>query len=133
MSVDRPEIDGTTAAYWAGLAESRLLGYRCRSCATFADYPRGFCPRCWSDDLDEVELSGRATLYTYSVVHVNPMPPFRDLVPYVAALVDLEEGPRLATRLVDVDPAEVTVGMALTARFEAIDEEQGIALFGPPT
>ena len=131
MSFDRPEIDDTTRAFWRAAADGKLLGSRCRSCGAVAGYPRGFCPSCWSADVEDVELSGRATLYTYSTVHVNPMPPFADLVPYVAALVDLEEGPRLTTRLVDVAPGELAIGMALTARFETVDDEQGIVLFGP--
>lgn len=131
MSQHRPEIDDVTRPFWRGLAEGRLLGSRCRACGEIADHHRGFCPACWSDDVVDVELSGRATLYSYSVVHVNPVPPFADLVPYVAALVDLDEGPRLATRLVDVDPDDVAIGMRLTARFEAVDEGEGRVLFGP--
>jgi uncharacterized OB-fold protein len=132
VSQHRPEIDDTTRSFWQGLADGRLLGARCRACGEIADFPRGFCPSCWSDDVEDVELSGRATVYSYSVVHVNPVPPFADLVPYVAALVDLEEGPRLATRLVDIDPESVSIGMAVTARFEAVDEDEGVVLFGPP-
>ena len=131
MSQHRPEIDDVTRPYWRGLAEGRLLGSRCRACDEIAGYHRGFCPACWSDDVVDVELSGRATLYSYSVVHANPMPPFADLVPYVAALVDLDEGPRLATRLIDVDPEDVAIGMRLTARFEVVDEGEGVVLFGP--
>jgi uncharacterized OB-fold protein len=132
MSQHRPEIDDATRAFWQALADGRLLGSRCRACGKIADFHRGFCPSCWSDDVEDVELSGRATLYSYSVVHANPMPPFADLVPYVAALVDLEEGPRLATRLVDLDPGQVAIGMALTARFEEVDAGEGAVLFGPP-
>jgi uncharacterized OB-fold protein len=132
MNQHRPEIDDATRDFWAALAEGRLLGSHCGSCEAIANFHRGFCPSCWSEQVQDVELSGRATLYSYSVVHANPVPPFADLVPYVAALVDLDEGPRLATRLVDVDPAEIEIGMALTARFEMVDDEEGVVLFGPP-
>lgn len=132
MSQHRPEIDTSTESYWRGLAEGRLLASRCGACGSLDAHPRGFCPACWSEELAEVELGGRATLYSFSVVHANPAPPFADLVPYVAALVDLDEGPRIATRLVDVDPDTVEIGMVLTARFERIDEAEGIVLFGPP-
>jgi uncharacterized OB-fold protein len=86
---------------------------------------------CWSEDVTEVELSGDAVLYAFSVVHKNPMPPFADLVPYVAALVDLDEGPRMMTRLVDVDPADVHIGMRLRATFERRSDEWGLVLFRP--
>jgi len=130
----RPEIDGATRTFWAAAAEGRLLGSRCRDCGDLTSHPRGFCPSCWSDDVEDVDLSGRATLHTYSVVRANPMPPFVDLVPYVAAIVELSEGPRLATRLVDVDPDDpdgIAIGMALTARFEETAPGEGLVLFGP--
>jgi uncharacterized OB-fold protein len=60
------------------------------------------------------------------------MLPFSELVPYVAAIVELDEGPRLATRLVDVDPDQIAIGMPLAARFERVEPGEGIVLFGPP-
>jgi hypothetical protein len=134
MSQHRPQIDSTTSTFWQAAAEGRLLGSRCRTCGDLAAHPRGFCPTCWSDEVEDVDLSGRATLYTYSVVRVNPMPSFADLVPYIAAIVDLEEGIRLATRLIDIDPddpTQLTIGMPLTARFEQVAPGEGIVLFGP--
>lgn len=131
MNQHRPEIDEVTKAYWQGAADGRLLGSRCGACGEIAGYPRGFCPSCWSEDVEDVEVSGRATLYTYSVVHANPMPPFADLVPYVAAIVELIEGPRLATRLVDAHPREIVIGMRLVARFEVFEPGEGIVLFAP--
>lgn len=131
MSQNRPEIDTTTSAFWKAAAEGRLLGSRCAECSAIAEYPRGFCPSCWSNRVEDVELSGKATLYTYSLVHMNPMPPFGDHVPYVAAVVELEEGPRLMTRLIDIDPESVAIGMRLSARFETVDEGEGLVLFGP--
>lgn len=132
MNQHRPEIDEATRSFWQAAADGRLLGSRCRACGLLAGYPRGFCPSCWSADVEDVELSGRATLYTYSVVHANPMPPFADLVPYAAALVDLEEGPRLATRLVDLEVDQIAIGMPLAARFEVVEPGEGVVLFGPP-
>ena len=129
MSFHRPEIDLTTQGFWAAAADGRLVADRCRACGEIAPHPRGFCPSCWSEDVEEVELSGRAELYTYSVVHANPMPPFRDLVPYVTAIVTLAEGPRMLTRLVGIDPAEVEIGMSLVATFERVDDGEGLVLF----
>jgi uncharacterized OB-fold protein len=131
VSAHRPEIDETTQAFWAAAADGHLVADRCRACGAIAPYPRGFCPSCWSDDLEVIDLSGRAELYTYSVVHANPMPPFKDLVPYVTAIVTLEEGPRMLTRLVGVDPSEVRIGMALQATFERVGDEEGLVLFTP--
>jgi uncharacterized OB-fold protein len=78
-----------------------------------------------------VEASGRGTVYSFTVIRQNYARPFRDWIPYVVALVDLEEGPRLMTNLVDVDPEAVQIGMPVTARFEAVADVAGIALFAP--
>ncbi|MGW8374433.1 Zn-ribbon domain-containing OB-fold protein [Streptomyces sp. ODS28] len=114
-----PEIDAFTRTYWDAAAEGRLLIRRCRAsgCGLAHHYPREFCPRCWSEDVVWEAASGRATLYTWSVVHRNDLPPFRDRVPYVPAVVTLEEGPRMMTELVDASPSDLHVDMPLTVTF----------------
>jgi hypothetical protein len=77
------------------------------------------------------EASGRGTVYSFTVIRQNYARPFRDWIPYVVALVDLEEGPRVMTNLVDCDPDAVQVGMPVRARFEAVSDDAGIALFTP--
>ncbi|CAL9486812.1 Zn-ribbon domain-containing OB-fold protein [Streptomyces sp. enrichment culture] len=104
---DVPESDAFTRTYWSAAAEGRLLIRRCRACGRAHHYPREFCPHCWSEDVAWETASGRATLYTWSVVHRNDLPPFTDRTPYVAAVVDLAEGPRMMTEIVraEADPA----------------------------
>ncbi|MEU3488869.1 Zn-ribbon domain-containing OB-fold protein [Streptomyces massasporeus] len=97
---DRPEPDAFTRTYWDAAAEGRLLIRRCGDCGRAHHYPREFCPHCWSEDVTWETASGRATLYTWSVVHRNDLPPFPDRVPYVAAVVELAEGPRMMTEIV---------------------------------
>ena len=127
-----PVADAFTRTYWDAAAEGRLLLRRCRAprCGVAHHYPREFCPRCWSEDVVWEEASGRAVLYTWSVVHRNDLPPFGDRVPYVAAVADLAEGPRMMTEVVDCDNAALSVGMRLRATFR---EEAGFAipLFSP--
>jgi len=74
---------------------------------------------------------GRAELYTWSVVHHNDLPPFRDRLPYVAAVVDLAEGPRVMTTVVDCDPDELAIGMDLRVDFRPLDDEITIPVFVP--
>ncbi|MCX4738461.1 Zn-ribbon domain-containing OB-fold protein [Streptomyces antibioticus] len=121
---DLPEADGFTRAYWDAAAEGRLLIRRCGDCGRAHHYPREFCPYCWSESVTWENASGRATLYTWSVVHRNDLPPFGERTPYVAAVVDLAEGPRMSTELVDV--REPQVGMVLEVRFR-----EGVPVFGP--
>ncbi|MGX1563117.1 Zn-ribbon domain-containing OB-fold protein [Streptomyces sp. NPDC055506] len=97
---DLPEADAFTRTYWDAAAEGRLLIRRCLDCGRAHHYPREFCPRCWSEDVVWEAASGRATLYTWSVVHRNDLPPFAERTPYVAAVVELAEGPRMMTELV---------------------------------
>jgi uncharacterized OB-fold protein len=110
---DLPTPDETTDAFWAAAGEGRLLIKSCPACGQYHAYPRPFCPHCWSDAVEWVEASGRATLYTFSIVRQNELPPFRDWLPYVAAVVDLEEGPRMMTNIVDCAVEDVQIGMAL--------------------
>ncbi|QMU79474.1 Zn-ribbon domain-containing OB-fold protein [Streptacidiphilus sp. PB12-B1b] len=113
----QPEPDGFTRVYWEAAARGRLLVRRCGGCGRAHHYPREFCPYCWSEDVAWEEASGRATLYTWSEVHANDLPPFRDRLPYVAAVVDLEEGPRMMTEIVDCPVAELRIGMPLFVTF----------------
>ncbi|MFE3036351.1 Zn-ribbon domain-containing OB-fold protein [Streptomyces canus] len=114
---DRPETDAFTRTYWDAAAAGRLLLRRCASCTRIHHYPREFCPHCWSEEVAWEPASGRATLYTWSVVHRNDLPPFKDRTPYVAAVVDLAEGPRLMTEIVDCGYGELRAGMDLEAVF----------------
>jgi hypothetical protein len=79
------------------------------------------------------DARGTGTVYTFSVVHRNDLPPFNERVPYVAAVVELDEGPRLMTNVVDCDISDVTVGMPVEVTFRAIDETVTIAVFRPQT
>ncbi|GLF97320.1 Zn-ribbon domain-containing OB-fold protein [Streptomyces yaizuensis] len=126
-----PEIDDFTRPYWEAAAEGRLLVRRCRGCARAHHYPREFCPYCWSADVVWETASGRATLYTWSVVHRNDLPPFRLRLPYVAAVVDLAEGPRMSTEIVECPPEALRVSMPLEATFRRAAPELCLPVFRP--
>jgi uncharacterized OB-fold protein len=131
MRFDLPTPDNETQAFWDAAKEGRLLIKRCNACGEYHFYPRPFCPRCWSEDVEWVEAGGRATLYTWSVVHRNDLPPFPERIPYVAAIAELEEGPRMMTNVVDCDFDRLEVGMALEAVFHPISEDVTIVQFRP--
>jgi len=121
---DLPEVDSFTRAYWDAAAEGRLLVRRCGACGRAHHYPREFCPHCWSEDVHWERASGRAVLYTWSVVHRNDLPPFGERTPYVAAVVDLAEGPRMMTEVVEC--GEPRAGMELEVAFR-----DGVPVFRP--
>lgn len=128
---DLPGIDDESALWWEAARDGRLLIKRCGDCGKPHYYPRPFCPHCWSENVDWEPASGRATLYTWSTVHINDLPPFRDRLPYVAAIVDLEEGPRMVTNIVDCDPDTLTVGMPVEVTFQQQTDEVTVPMFRP--
>jgi len=128
---DLPIPDDYTRTWWDAAAERRLLIVRCAACGEAHYYPRPFCPRCGSEEVAWEDASGHATLYTWSTVHQNDLPPFREKVPYVAAVVDLAEGPRMMTNVVGAEPASLQVGMALQVDFEELDDGFYIPVFRP--
>lgn len=124
---DLPDVDEFSRTYWEAAADGRLLLRRCGAagCGRAHHYPREFCPYCWSEDVRWEEASGRATLYTWSVVHRNDLPPFGERTPYVAAVVELTEGPRMMSEV--VGPGEgaggaLRVGMELEVVFREIGD-----------
>lgn len=131
MRFDLPQPDLETQPFWDAARDGRLSIKRCNACDRYHFYPRPFCPHCWSEDVEWVDASGRATLYTWSVVHRNDLPPFPDRVPYVAAVVDLAEGPRMMTNVVDCEFDALRIGMELEAVFHPTSDEVTIVQFRP--
>ncbi|MEV4916349.1 Zn-ribbon domain-containing OB-fold protein [Streptomyces tirandamycinicus] len=110
-------MDDFTRPWWDAAAEGRLLIRRCAACRRAHHYPREFCPHCWSEEVRWERASGRATLYTWSVVHRNDLPPFGARTPYTAAVVDLAEGPRMMTEIVECAEEYLRIGMELEVAF----------------
>jgi uncharacterized OB-fold protein len=107
--------------FWAAAAEDRLVLPRCRACGTYIWFPRAFCPDCHSSDIEWAAATGRGSVYSFTVNH-RGAGPWAELVPYVIAYVELEEGPRVLTNIVDADPAAVRIGDAVVAVFEPAGE-----------
>ncbi|WP_219666624.1 Zn-ribbon domain-containing OB-fold protein [Streptomyces bambusae] len=130
---DLPEVDDFTRPYWEAAADGALLLRHCAACGRTHHYPREFCPHCWAGE-DQVTwrpATGRATLYTWSVVHRNDLPPFGARVPYVAAVVDLAEGPRMMTEVVDCPESALRIGMPLQVAFRELAEGLTAPVFRP--
>jgi uncharacterized OB-fold protein len=108
-----------TKRFWDGALAGELWIQRCRDCERHYFYPRDVCPHCSSSDVEWVQASGRATLWSYVVNHL-PAPGFEDDGPYVIAIVRLEEGPQMLTNIVGVaaDPAALPLDLPLTVVFE---------------
>jgi len=126
-----PEPDAVTAPFWEAAKQNRLLIQRCPSCGAHQFYPQASCRSCLSDDIEWVDAKGKGTIYSYTVVHRAPSRTFEPDVPYTVALVDLDEGCRMITNIVGVDPQEVRVGMRVEVVFEAITPQISLPKFRP--
>lgn len=117
-----PPTTPTTQPYWDGAAQGELKLQVCATCGHRPFPPHANCERCGATDLNWQKASGKGTVYTYTVSYRPPHPLFREQCPMVIAVVELAEGPRLITNIVECDPETVTVGMAVEVVFEPIDE-----------
>lgn len=119
-----PVPDPDSAPFWDGCRDGRLLLQRCSACQAWRFPPERYCPHCQSAESAWVEASGRGRVYSWIVVH-HPVP--RDLyageVPYVVALIDLEEGARIASNIAGCAPEDVVADMPVEVSFEAVTDE----------
>jgi uncharacterized OB-fold protein len=113
--------DPSTEPFWLAARDHRLVACRCAGCGQFRMPPTPFCPSCQSTDLEWPELSGRAAVFSFSIVHGYPGLPDLTLV---AAVVDLPDAPgaRLVTNVVGADPATVSIGQQLIVDFSPISD-----------
>lgn len=127
--VPLPNLD--TQPFWDGCARGELLLQRCAACGAYRHPPSPICPECLSDRQEWVRASGRGTVYTFVVVREARARGWDKMVPYVIAVIALEEGPRLLTDLVDIAPEAVTIGMPVSVTFAELDGTTQLPLFAP--
>jgi uncharacterized OB-fold protein len=111
-----PDIEPETEAFWAATLEGTLLLQRCGACGQMNHYPRFVCANCHATDLQNVPASGRGTLYSFSVTGAGILE-YKGIGPYVLAMVELEEGPKMVTNIVDADPAGLAIGQPVEVVF----------------
>lgn len=112
-----PETQPWSERFWAGTREGKLLIQTCKDCKSRIFYPRKRCPECWSGNLDWVQASGKARVFTFSTAYAMVEPKFMDELPYTIAYVDLEEGVRMMTRIVGCAPEDVHFDMEVEVTF----------------
>ncbi len=129
LPVPSPE----TQRFWDGCKNHELWLPFCRDCRRFYFYPRDFCPQCFGWDTEWRRASGRGRIYSYAIHYRAWHPAWADEVPYISALVELEEGPRLYTNIVGVepDPQKVQCDMAVEVVFDDVTEEVSLPKFQP--
>jgi uncharacterized OB-fold protein len=115
-----PTPTPTSKPYWDALRRHEVHMQRCTACGKFVFYPRSNCPFCLSPDLEWQRIAANGTVYTFTIARRATAPQFEDEVPQKIAVVELDEGPRLTTTLVNVAPEDITIGMRVKPYFDDI-------------
>lgn len=126
-----PRVSTWTAEFWKGCREGKLLIQRCRSCGKNIFYPRMCCIDCFSEDLEWVESSGKGRVYSYTIVRNNAPSAFLEDMPFVIAIVKLDEGVQMCTNIVGCAPEEVYCEMPVEVTFEKLNDEFTLPKFKP--
>lgn len=120
-----------TAPYWEAARQQQLLIQKCLDCGLYQFYPRGVCKSCLSSSLSWFQAAGRGTIYSFTVNYRAPHPGFVDDLPFVTAIVELQEGVRMMTNIVQCNPEQVTIGMPVRVVFEQVTEAVTLPKFRP--
>jgi uncharacterized OB-fold protein len=118
LTKPRPRPTPVTKRFWDALDEDRIELQRCDDCGSWVHYPRWRCNHCLSRHLSWSEVAGSGTIYTFSTARQPTAPHFADEVPQIIAVVELDEGPRLSTTIVDATPDEVRVDARVLPVFD---------------
>jgi uncharacterized protein len=122
-----PEPTPVSQPFWDGLVQHRIMVQYSPSLDRYVFYPRTLAPGTLADDLEWREIDGSGTLYTYTVARRPTAPPWADAVPQLPAVVQWDAGPKFSTELVEIDPADIRIGMRVRPVFYDL-QKAGITL-----
>ena len=128
-SLPLPVANADSLPYWNAARERRLLIRKCNACGALHFMPRYLCPACWSDQLEWVEAKGTGSVHSFTIIRRAPMAAFAPRAPYVLALIDLDEGPRMMANVLGEDALSVRIGDRVKVTFEERGEGAMIPQF----
>ena len=126
-----PPNPDLTKPFWEATKRHELVMPRCKTCSNLFFYPRELCPHCLSPDFEWVPISGKGRVYSYTVVHQPVHPAFREDVPYLFAIIQLDEGLRFISNIVECPIEDVTIDMPVVATFDDVTSEVTLVKFRP--
>ena len=126
-----PQANPDTQPFWDGCKEHELRFQKCMDCDHVRWPPSIICPECHADQTEWITAGGKGVVYTYAVYHRAFHPAFKDDLPYVAAIVELEEGPHLLTNIIGCKPEEVRCDMPVVVAWEDVTDEFSLPKFKP--
>lgn len=130
LPTHEPTVTPDTEPYWKGLADGVVRLPHCDVCDTVIWYPRAVCPGCGTTELTWRDLSGTGTIYSFSIARRTPGS-WGKVTPFVLAYVELDEGPRVMTNIVDADPESLVCGQPVRAVFDPTEEGMAVLRFRP--
>lgn len=126
-----PPVDEESRGFWEAAARHELYLQGCGACGRLRHPPRAVCPACLSSAVEWVRASGRGTVYSFTVTHQNHAPGFRQRLPYVLAIVELDEGIRLMTNVVGCAPEAVRIGLPVEVEWDDVSPDISLPTFRP--
>ncbi|MDY6862787.1 MAG: Zn-ribbon domain-containing OB-fold protein [Thermodesulfobacteriota bacterium] len=126
-----PIPDEDTREFWEGCKRGELLIQRCNRCERYRFQPRAICPDCMSLENEWKKVSGKGKIYSFVVYHQPHHPAWKDEIPYVVALVELDEGIRMISNIIEFPHDQVKIGMAVEVKFEKAADEITLPKFKP--
>jgi uncharacterized OB-fold protein len=127
-----PLVTQANKSFWAATADGRFQLQRCNECDTVLWFPRRHCPSCWTENVSTFNASGKGVIYSFTIIRKGAMA-YKDSGPFVVAYVELAEGPRVMTNIVDCDVETVKVGMPVEVVFHDTGEGNALYRFRPVT
>ncbi|MDP6980179.1 MAG: OB-fold domain-containing protein [Myxococcota bacterium] len=115
-----PVATATSKPFWEALTRHEVQIQQCADCQAWIYYPRAFCPECLSPKLEWKQISGKGTLYSFTIARRPTAPFWADEVPQLIVVVELDEGPRLTSTLCNVEEGDIRVGMRLQPVFDDV-------------
>ena len=121
--------------FWEGTKKSELKFPYCTECGLFHWYPQYRCPHCGNNKIEWVKSKGRGNVFTWTVVHKPFLEAYKNWVPYITALIELDDIPgiRFVTSIIEVSPDNISVGMLVSVCYKKINNELFLPIFRPET
>lgn len=132
-SLPLPTPTVLTREFWMSAKKRKLVFQYCSKCKMLQSYPKPWCSECGSEELSWKEVSGKGTVYSYTIPRqvIDNSPAFEKNLPFVVAIVQLEEGARLYSNIIGLPPEDVRIGMKVEVSFEDVSSDIALPKFRP--
>jgi uncharacterized OB-fold protein len=128
-----PVIDSDSKIFWENCQNNILVLPKCQDCGDYFFYPRSICPNCMSDQIEWKEVSGNGKVYSYTIARRPAGKAFAAYTPYIVAIIQLDEGPRMMANIINVELSEISCEMRVQVVYQEINDSFKLPMFEPVT